>query len=279
MVVDMRFAYILVLVYFNVPPALAHGDLHARIEALSARIKQVPKDIELYQQRGELLLQHDEYADARRDFERCRRQGYTSARLYYYLGKTYFHLQKFKKSKHYLQLSLGQQPTDIKSLRLLAMCHVARYEYPEAIMQYSKWIEHSIRPRPAIYLELANVYILSEDIDMSIHTLQCGISELGLQPALSTQLVDYYKMSQDYQSAIGLQTEVIMVCVRKEFALFERALLFHAQDNHEASQADLIAATACIEKLPAHVRKGSRIRGLVRRIEEQRIETKSTEDE
>ena len=275
----MRFAYILVVVYFHVPAVLAHGDLHARIEALSVRIKQVPKDIELYQQRGELLLQHDEYADARRDFERCRRHGHTSARLYHYLGKTYFHLQKFKKSKYYLQLSLGQQPTDIKSLRLLAMCHVARYEYPEAIMQYSKWIEHSIRPRPAIYLELANVYFLNEDVAMSIHTMQQGISKLGLHPALSTQLLGYYKMNQDYQSAIGLQTEVILVCARKEFALFERALLFQSQNNHEASQHDLIAATACIEKLPAHVRKGSRIRELVRSIEEQQIKSMSTADE
>lgn len=274
----MRFAYVLLLLYFNVPWALAHGDLHARIEALSGQIKQAPEDLELYQQRGELLLQHEAYAIARNDFERCRRHGYTSARLYYCLGRTYFHLQKFKKSKRYLHLGLIQLPTDTKSIRLLALCHVAKSEYTDAIIQYSKWMEHSIRPRPAIYLELADVYFANGDIDMSIHTLNRGISDLGLQSALSTRLLDYYKMCQDYQSAIVLQTEVIKTCMRKEFALFERALLFYAQNNYEAAQADLVAATASIEKLPAHVRKGSMIRRLVRKIEEQKTKNKSTKD-
>ncbi|NND08808.1 MAG: hypothetical protein HKN87_20745 [Saprospiraceae bacterium] len=275
----MRFASIIVLLYSIVPSALAHGDLHGRIEALSARIKQVPQDLELYQQRGELLLQHEEYTIARRDFERCRRLGYTSARLYYCLGKVYFHLQKFRRSKHYLDISLDLEPTDIKSLGLMAMCHVAKREYTGAIKQYSLQIKHSVRTRPSVYLDLARVYSLKGDLDMAIQTLKCGISRLGLLPAFSSQLLLYYKMGQYDQLAIELQTELIRVCMRKEFALFERALLFYTQDNYPAAQADLVAATDCIEKLPDHIRKGSIIRRLVHQIEEQWIKFKLAKDD
>jgi tetratricopeptide (TPR) repeat protein len=62
--------------------SIAHGDLDQRIHDLTINIGQFPDSIQLYMNRGELYLLHEEYDAARTDFEFCLEKQLTNARIY-----------------------------------------------------------------------------------------------------------------------------------------------------------------------------------------------------
>ena len=53
------------------PRAAAHGDLHAVIESLTERIAANPEDCALYYSRAELYRLHQDWAEAKADFDRA----------------------------------------------------------------------------------------------------------------------------------------------------------------------------------------------------------------
>ncbi len=244
----------------------AHGDLHARIEAVTARIAQSPNDLELYRQRGELYVQHEDYGLARKDLRRCERGGLKSARLWFYLATVYYHLDKSQRSLSYLRKILSENPKDIPALRLAALNHENLRRYQSASDFHQLVIISSIRPIPENFLEAASATLMSRDTMEAIEILEDGLSKLGPVPGLETELINCYLSVLEFDKALTLQDRIIARSNRKEFPLARRAEIHCSIGNLSSCQFDVLAAREAISSLPPRLQQNSSVLQLKNRL-------------
>ncbi len=250
----MRLIFLFGLLVLDTYTAWPHGDLHEQIIQISAKIKESPQDHRLFQKRGELYLQHEEYAKALHDFRHCERSGLISDRLRYCLASTYFHMGSYRRSLRHLTSIKQDSCLDIKTSRLIARAYAALGKIGHATAWYDLILRHAVRTRPENYLELAKLWGDQQDNVAAIAVLQSGIENLGYVPSLTKPLLAYYKKSGRYTEAIHLQTRTLAYRARPEFDLHERALLHQLLGHQEAYRSDLLACKEAINIRPSHIK-------------------------
>ncbi len=257
------------ILFLVVPFGLhAHGDLHERIQAINRQIKTARKDFDLFQQRGELYLQHRQYRKARADFNICLKKGEHSARLYYCQAKTFYHLGKFQRSLDYLEMVFQDLPKDIKSIRLRSKVLLVLNENEQAAESLEQVLVHSIRTTPENYLEASSAWQMAGLDDRAISVLKKGIESLGPLSTLLKALIAIHQQNQDWDKILEIQNQIISQSARKENALYQRALTHHFKGDTPASLADLNAAQKAITSLPSHKQNSVSIKTLQNYIDQ-----------
>ena len=99
---------------------LPHGDLHIRIREITQQINAAPHDMELRMKRGELYLQHEEFANAKEDFSTCLRNGFQNERVLTGVSTAYMQLMRIDSALYYVDLVLNSAPEDLSALELKA---------------------------------------------------------------------------------------------------------------------------------------------------------------
>ena len=254
---------------------MAHGDLHQRINLVTAAIEKSPNNPALFFQRGSLHLQHQSYKKAIQDFRRSIKKGGANARQYYGIAKARFELGQFHRCIKQLSKILHRDAGNTNVYYLLSQSFEQIGKFDQAAHWAGKYFDVAILKRPDHYLALAHAHGLENRYDMEIHWLEMAIQQFGHLPSIVKSLLNAYKKSSQLDLAIKLQSEVIAKQKRKEFALFERVKLYQLAEDYQAARTDLLEMGKEIDKLPSHIQGQKSILELKERI---RLETIAIND-
>jgi len=248
---------------------LAHGDLHARITAITKTIDSYPDSAELYQKRGELYIQHEEPLKAITDFDKCQALGFHNKKLTYNRSKAYFNLSEYARAQNEIKRLLNQYPEHVRGHRLAGDIYFAEDNYLQSADHYEKVIQHAIETIPENYQEASVAYEkinTLESIERAIEIIKTGQVKFGELPIFYNRLIDLYTASENYDAILELQTKKISKAGRKEFALFERAKTYIQLRAFDDADQDLEAALMQINHLPRRIQNLSVTRQLKKDI-------------
>ena len=241
-------------------PALAHGDLDARIKKVSKQIEKNPDDPALYKKRGILYFQHEEYKKSIADYEHALALGDDSEELSILRAKSYCRAKKGKIALDILQPILEKHPDDIVANRLTGQILASQNKNNRALKHLMIALEKGSQKLPEHYLEIADILSREKTHDKYLQTqdiLQDGIATLGPLVVLLKALVKTHVLNDNFSAAINVQSEIIDVSRRKEIPYFERAVLYKNNNQTTEARKDLELAKEAIKKLPARHRRSS----------------------
>ena len=240
--------------------ATAHGDLHMRIQELTLQIKQEPKNPDLYLQRAELFAQHHEPKKSNKDLKKCMRLGLNTTRVHLNLAKNYTTLEKSRKANDLLDQILAKnalydQVLNVQALNLKGIVLSQQKKFATAADYFEKVIAQAQETRPENYLNASAAWEQANMTKQSKAILQKGIDDLGHLLVFHSKLVELSLQTQDWETAIAHQTQIIELSTRKERAYYERALIYLEQKQTQKAKLDLEQALLLIEKLPSRIKK------------------------
>lgn len=237
----------------------AHGDLHERIQLVTANIDRFPEDIDLYYQRGVLYLEHENYRAAIKDFRHCYKKGQVTARHYYALARAHYLSRNYRKCIKLLDLSMTIQLPDSKVFHLLSQAYEKRGVFDDAHFWAQKNLDEAKLQRPDHYLALAHIYELKYQKNQKVDILKRGIERFGLLPSLTSQLLQILVEQGDIHQAIQWQNKIVNSQARREFALFDRAELYLLIDNLPKAIIDLQQVQSMVNGLPKHIQNSEAV--------------------
>lgn len=229
----------------------AHPEIDDALARLNTLIAASPKDADLYLERGELYVRHEDWVSAEANYLRAAELAPQHPGLPRVLGALEFAQGRLADARKHFDAAIARNPADAESLVLRARTLSALNVRPAAIADYDRALKLLENPPPEIFLERAALHASPKD---ALRGLDEGLARLG--PIISLQLraltieeaaglVDAALKRVD---AIAKQTE------RPEVWLKRRGdILARAGRTREADAAYAAARTA-IDALPDWLR-------------------------
>lgn len=233
--------------------ALAHGEVHPRIEALTKAIDGSPRDARLMSDRGTLYALDDDWSRAARDFAHAYALSPGDPTLEHHLGNALLHLGAPREARDFLDSALLRDPSRSDAHLLRARAHVALDELDEALIDFDSAIALAQSPSPETYLERADAIMsLAPDrVDDALLGLAEGRKRLGPLVTLIERTVELSR-GEDALSAIAELPSGLSSTYRWQGK--RASILREASRFDEASRA-YRDALATIDSLPEGRRK------------------------
>ncbi|MEP6794742.1 MAG: hypothetical protein ABJB16_10480 [Saprospiraceae bacterium] len=232
---------------------LSHGDLDLRIREKSNQIASHPLDQDLYLERGELYLLHEEFLKARLDFTFCLDHKLVNTRVLLGMSKSLLYLNSPDSAFQYVERVLTLDDHHLPALELKGAILSALGKYCDAARTLEQLIIIAERPSPALFLEAANDWESCSENGSSqkeIQLLEEGIRRIGAIGVLQQQLVSAYKRQGKYEEAIQILSSIIGQSDLKIRPYFERAQLYIEMHSTDKAKEDLSKALSLIDQLP-----------------------------
>ncbi len=181
----------------------AHGDLHERIEGLSAQLAATPGRADLHLQRADLHRRHGAFAAALADLAEAKRLR-ADARLVL-LAETRV-ASDAGQTTNTLRAAdelLALEPQCSEALMLRARCRLKLNRGTEAVADFDAAIANSARPEPDLYLERARAQSALGQLADAVKGLDEGMIRLGEIAALQLTATEYDRQRGDFASALA----------------------------------------------------------------------------
>lgn len=186
------------------PSAVAHGDLHDRIIALSFQLATNQTAPELWLRRADLHRQHGDFAAARYDLAHAAslRPGWPAVSLQ--RARLAFDEQDFTGCVAAAGTCLQREPANADALVLRARAHVRLQELEPAIADYTAVLAETnlSLSLPDLYRERAQAQAASRHWADAVRGLDEGIARLGLTPALVLPAIEYERQRGAFAAAL-----------------------------------------------------------------------------
>lgn len=238
-------------------PAWGHGDVHERIEALTAEIAKSPGQGALYLRRAALHAEHEDMEAAATDYDRAEALQADPAAVA--LGRAKLQLAAGRPADATATLDplLAREPRHVDALVTRARAKAALRDTEGAVADFTAGIAASTRPEPEHFLERAAV--LAEATpprwEEAIRGLDDGMRQLGAGVVtLQLAAIDLESRAGRLDEALARVDQAASSAPRKEAWLVRRGdLLARARRAAEARVAyeQALAATAA---LPPRIR-------------------------
>lgn len=247
--------------------AMAHGDLHERIQDVTEQIAQSPRPALLYLERAGLHAAHEEWPDAASDYDRA--EALQADPVLVWLGRGKLQLATGHPADACATLDrlLVREPRHVDALVTRARAKVALKDTAGAARDFTAAIAASARPEPEYFLERASVLAAATPArwDEAIQGLDQGLQRLG-QGVVTLQLaaIDLEIRAGRLDAALTRIDRATASAPRTESWLIRRGdVLAKAGRTREAADA-YQASLAAIAKLPPRTRKTRAIADLER---------------
>jgi predicted Zn-dependent protease len=239
-------------------PAMSHGDLHERIQAVTEQIAKSSNPAPLYLERAGLHAAHEEWPAAASDYDRA--EALQADPVLVWLGRGKLRLATGHPADACATLDrlLAREPRHVDALVTRARAKAALKDTDGAANDYTTAITASARPEPEYFLERSSVLAGATPPrwDEAIRGLDQGLQQLG--PGVVTlQLaaIDLETRAGRLDAALARIDRATATAPRTESWLVRRGdVLAKAERSHEAADA-YQAALAAIAKLPPRARK------------------------
>ncbi len=232
---------------------LSHGDLDLRILEKSNQIASNPLDQELYLERGELYILHEEYLKAKLDFTFCLDHKLDNIRVLMGMSKSLLFLNSQDSALQYVDRVLSLEENHMSALELKGSILSALGKYCAAGTTLEQLIALAERPSPFLFLEAAKDWASCGEggsDQKEIQILEEGIKRIGTIRVIQLQLVSAYKRSNKYDEAIRVASSIIEQSELKIRPYFDRAQLYIEMHSPDKAKEDLNAAISLIDQLP-----------------------------
>ncbi len=246
--------------------ALAHGDLHERIDALTAKISREPRNAALYQQRGELHRQHGDSLDALADFAAAEQVDPKHAEVDFSRGRTYAEVPDPEKACAAFDRHLSRHPDHAVALLLRARCRVALGERARAIADFNRGIALAADPQPDDYFDRADALMRLGRVEDALRGLDEGIARLGPAVPLVSRAIEVEAGSGQIEAALRRLDLAADRAPRRETWLEQRARILHRAGREVEAIAAAREALGLLDNLPASRRTASNIGALEARL-------------
>ena len=239
-------------------PALGHGDLHERIETVTAEIAKSSNPGPLYLERAGLHAAHEEWPEAAADYDRAEALQADPVRVWLGRGKLQLATGRPADACATLDRLLAREPRHVDALVTRARARAALKDTGGADDDFTAAIAASARPEPEYFLERASVLAAATPPrwDDAIRGLDQGLQQLGAGiVTLQLAAIDLEIKAGRLDAALGRIDRATATAPRPESWLVRRGdVLARAGRTGEAADA-YQAALAAIAKLPPRARR------------------------
>ena len=230
----------------------AHGDLDKRITALSDLIMQFPDSAALYQSRGRLYLQHEEFELSLDDLEQAIQLGYYNINLLLDKAEAHFELKENTRGLKLLDQVLNISPHHIEALKMKGRVYMGKKKYKAAARCFESVIDNANELFPQNFIEAASAWqnVNSKKGKKKAKSLlNLCLESIGPFLSIYNQLLDLALLDNDYNEAIKYQTKILEQSKRKEFGYYRRAVIHIEYMDYEKAIQDLNHAKKEIQSL------------------------------
>jgi len=251
---------------FLTAPVHAHEGLHEQIAAMTARIRQEPRNGALYLKRAELYRLHHEWRLAARDYERARR--YDPSLEPVDLGKGTMLLEAGRAAEALFPLRryVRSAPADARGHLSLGRAYAALGRTPEAVDELTLAVRYTPDPDPDLILERVHVLAAANRRDEALRTLDEVLATRGPLIALQLAAIDLEVQSRDYEAALRRIDEAEASSPRKETWLARRGEILLRAGRPMEARAAYQAALDAINALPPERRTTRAMRELQEKL-------------
>jgi tetratricopeptide (TPR) repeat protein len=232
-----------------------HGDLDQRILEKTKEIELHPGEAHLYLDRGQLYMQHEDYARAKTDFSFCMDHALINTDVLIGLSESLFCLNQPDSAFIYVEQALDIEPDHFSALELKSLILNRLERYCEAAHTLQHLLSISTDPTPLLFLR-ASTYMSSctekGSDEIAVDIVKDGLNRLGEIHSLEKQLICLYRQMNRNDEAILVQTSIIDQAELKVRPYYERANLYAEMKNTEKAKEDLVIAFYLLEQLPAN---------------------------
>lgn len=234
---------------------LPHGDDSEQIVALTKAIVQFPDSTELYMERGELYLLHEDPKAALADFSKCVQSSLLNSRVYLGLSQSYLYLNQPDSALLYIEHALELDQANLASLETKGLILTQLSRFCESAEVYSLLASLAQEPSPSIYLDASKAWMKCTEANVAGQASKIliqGMSRIGRLHVLEKELVRVYLYEKRYEEALEVQTEIIQRWDSKSKPYFDRAEIYLLLGDQKSAKDDLNKALLSIDQLPTH---------------------------
>ncbi len=229
--------------------AFAHGDVHDRINLLTAQITQTPTNASLFFQRAELYRVDQDFTNALMDLDRASKFDPAMARVEFCRGRVQFEANRPQEALVSLNKYLAGKPRDVEAFTTRARVLTKLGSYKAATEDYTTAIGISTAG-PELYIERAEAWRALGKTEEAIRSLDEGIRKMGPLVTLQLPAVDLEVSAKRYDAAVARIDAVAARLQRKETWLFRRAEVLRQAGREADANANYRDALAAINRLP-----------------------------
>lgn len=245
-------------------PALGHGPLPERVEALTEELQGHPEDPDALLRRGTLRAQQGQHGAALADLELAHHLAPDRPDIGERLAATLLELDRPSEADSLLTRLLEASPERSHARYLRARARVALGRRTEAVRDFDEAIAGAGNPGPGVYLER---FAAEDDPEARIAGLAEGVERLGPVVTLVEPAVRELLDAGDTDAARSwLEQLPASVAATPRWRIIE-GRVHAAAGHHGEARAALRAALAGLDERPAGRRDTSAHRALRAEIE------------
>lgn len=256
---------LLILALFVLSNTLcAHGDLHEKIQRLSAQIEADPTNTDLYLSRGQTYQQHEDYELAIDDYNKVLSIDDEISIAHLFISQVLFETQQapaaLEKINYYLQL----HPGNLAGLQTRAKIHSELGHHQLAAEDHLSILTTTDNLRPELFVNAANSILAAnpDGVEKALQIIDNGIAEMGFLITLYTKAIDIAENSGHITYALEKYDEVITQMPRKENWQYRKAQLYEQNENYAEALVCYTEVLKSIYNLPAHHRLNEQVLSL-----------------
>jgi tetratricopeptide (TPR) repeat protein len=221
------------------PLAFPHGDVHERIQALSAKIQPQTRDATLFVERAELYRMHEDFALAEADLARAEELDPALASVWLTRGRLRMAQKQFAAAEREADRVLAKAPESGPALVLKAQALREQKHFPESAESWHKALVASKAPDVELFYECASAFAAAGDdrCDEALAVLDEGIKKLGNIPTLALMAIEIEVRRGSHDAALARLDQAMPKQGRVETWIERRAdILARAGKPNEARQ-------------------------------------------
>jgi tetratricopeptide (TPR) repeat protein len=236
---------------FATANALAHGDVHERIVALTKQIAGTPTNASLYFQRADLYRVDGDWTNALIDLNHVARLDRSIKRVDFMRGLVQHEANQPQAALAPLNRYLAEKPPDAEAYTVRARVQAKLSHHSAAVEDYTTAIKLSGTANPELYIERSASLRTLGKADEAVRGLDEGIRKLGPIVTLELPAVDLEIALKRYDAALARIDAVTARLQRKETWLVRRAEILREAGREEEAKKNYHAALEAIDRLPA----------------------------
>lgn len=262
-------------------PVSAHGDVHARIDALSSEIEERPEDPGLLSSRGALFVLDEDWTGAADDFERAWALDRGSDVVERQLANVLLHTGEPDVAAWLAQDVARRSPEDAEAHQLRARALSLLGDPDGAVLAFGRAIELERHPSPRLYLERAESELArgAGHEEAAVSGLVEGMAELGPIVTLVERAVAIESARGGHGRALELVDSLPDAARHAPDKRLMRARLLRELGRLDHAGIELREARAAIDALPPSRKDSSAMVALGRDVDRELDSLRALGDE
>jgi tetratricopeptide (TPR) repeat protein len=230
--------------------ARAHGDVHERINLITAQIKQSPSNAPLYFERAELYRVDGDFTNALADLDHAALFDPSLKRVDFCRGRVLFESGRAREALAPLNKYLAARPEDAEAYTTRGRALRKVGNFKPATEDYTTAIALTRLPSPELYIERAECFRGLGKLEEAIRGLDEGIRKLGPLVTFELPAIDLEVALKRYDAALARIDTVSARWQRKETWLVRRAEVLKQAGREAEAKKSYADALAALDRLP-----------------------------